>query len=418
VPNDADLVGASMTFDFSAIGPVTMKQITLVDVEAEEPQAQVDLYAPGGALLATFILAQTGDNGKTIKGLGPTDNVESMVFTINGSGAIDSLIFSVAEPECGDGEINQPGETCDPPGSNAGQPNECREDCTFCGDDILDAGEECDDGNNLDGDGCSAFCEDEPFCGDGILQVELGETCEPPGSNAGQPNECRGDCTFCGDGNLDAGEECDDGNNLDGDGCSAFCAIEPFCGDGVLNLPGETCDPPGSNAGQPNECRADCTFCGDGVLDTGEQCDDGNNVDGDGCSATCEEEQEFGACTPGYWKVPQHHDSWVPTGYVTGQSVDSVFADASHFPTLADDSLLDALQYGGGPGALGGAKILLRAAVAGLLNASHPDFDYTYTEAGLIAAVNAALATEDRGTMIALAGDIDDDNNDFPCTLD
>ncbi len=31
----------------------------------------------------------------------------------------------------------------------------------------------------------------------------------------------------CGDGNLEPGEECDDGNNLDGDGCSADCLLEP-----------------------------------------------------------------------------------------------------------------------------------------------------------------------------------------------
>lgn len=31
---------------------------------------------------------------------------------------------------------------------------------------------------------------------------------------------------YCGDGNLGAGEECDDGNNVDGDGCSANCALE------------------------------------------------------------------------------------------------------------------------------------------------------------------------------------------------
>jgi cysteine-rich repeat protein len=29
-------------------------------------------------------------------------------------------------------------------------------------------------------------------------------------------------------------------------------------------------------------------FCGDGILDTGEASDDGNNVSGDGCSATCD----------------------------------------------------------------------------------------------------------------------------------
>ena len=28
-------------------------------------------------------------------------------------------------------------------------------------------------------------------------------------------------------------------------------------------------------------------FCGNGSLDEGEQCDDGNNINGDGCSAQC-----------------------------------------------------------------------------------------------------------------------------------
>ncbi|MEW6433856.1 MAG: DUF4215 domain-containing protein [Myxococcota bacterium] len=36
-------------------------------------------------------------------------------------------------------------------------------------------------------------------------------------------------------------------------------------------------------------CRSNCTIprCGDGVFDAGEVCDDGNNVDGDGCSTDC-----------------------------------------------------------------------------------------------------------------------------------
>ncbi len=85
--------------------------------------------------------------------------------------------------------------------------------------------------------------------------------------------------------------------------------IEPLCGDGILD-PGETCDPPGLNAGQPNECRADCTFCGDNILDPVEDCDDGNNVDGDGCSAVCTFEGGGQGCTPGYWKQSHHFDSW------------------------------------------------------------------------------------------------------------
>lgn len=59
-------------------------------------------------------------------------------------------------------------------------------------------------------------------------------------------------------------------------------------------------------------CRAPEPFCGDGNLDPGEECDDGNNEDGDGCSAECTEEPSGGqGCTPGYWKQAHHFDSWV-----------------------------------------------------------------------------------------------------------
>ena len=35
------------------------------------------------------------------------------------------------------------------------------------------------------------------------------------------------------------------------------------------------------------------TACGDGIVDAGEECDDGANADGDGCHGTCEVEQCF-----------------------------------------------------------------------------------------------------------------------------
>ncbi len=52
---------------------------------------------------------------------------------------------------------------------------------------------------------------------------------------------------FCGDGEENQEvEECDDGNNDDGDGCTAQC-LDEFCGDGVVNdAPNEECDPPGT----------------------------------------------------------------------------------------------------------------------------------------------------------------------------
>ncbi len=112
---------------------------------------------------------------------------------------------------------------------------------------------------------------------------------------------------YCGDGNLDSGEQCDDGNNIDGDGCNANCTIPngPYCGDGNLD-PGEQCDD-GNNI-DGDGCSATCTipngpYCGDGNLDPGEQCDDGNNIDGDGCSSICTLGDEP-ACTMSF--TPNH----------------------------------------------------------------------------------------------------------------
>ncbi|HEU0078599.1 MAG TPA: hypothetical protein VFQ76_13155, partial [Longimicrobiaceae bacterium] len=114
-------------------------------------------------------------------------------------------------------------------------------------------------------------------------------------------------------------------------------------------------------------------------------------------------------CTPGYWK--NHTDSWAGTGYTPGQTVGSVLSGASAFPSLASSTLLQALGFGGGSGTAGAAQILLRAAVAALLNASHADVDYPATAASVIADVNAALASNSRSTMLALAAELDADNN-------
>jgi hypothetical protein len=118
---------------------------------------------------------------------------------------------------------------------------------------------------------------------------------------------------------------------------------------------------------------------------------------------------EDAGCTPGYWK--NHTDSWAGTGYSPGQTTGSVFSGASAFPTLASQSLLQSLQGGGGPGTLGGASILLRAAVAALLNAAHSGVEYPRTTAEILADVNAALTSNSRSTMLALAAELDSDNN-------
>jgi cysteine-rich repeat protein len=64
-----------------------------------------------------------------------------------------------------------------------------------------------------------------PQCGNGV--VEAGEQCDDGGNSA----TCDADCTFavCGDGfrNPVAGEQCDDGNTQNGDCCDSVCQFEP-----------------------------------------------------------------------------------------------------------------------------------------------------------------------------------------------
>jgi hypothetical protein len=91
--------------------------------------------------------------------------------------------------------------------------------------------------------------------------------------------------------------------------------------------------------------------------------------------------------------------------------VQSVFSAASGYPAHGSASLLQALSFEGGSTLEGGVGNLLRAAVAGLLNTAHDGVSYPRTTSALVADVNAALASGNRDTMLALASQIDQDNN-------
>jgi len=122
-----------------------------------------------------------------------------------------------------------------------------------------------------------------PSCGNG--SVDSGEGCDD--GNLRSLDGCSENCgvedgfqcvdspsrcipTTCGDGMLEGTEGCDDGNATPLDGCSPSCTIEP------------NCDPMAGCAGT----------CGDGIV-IGEDCDDGNTIAGDGCSPDCMVESGF-----------------------------------------------------------------------------------------------------------------------------
>lgn len=110
-------------------------------------------------------------------------------------------------------------------------------------------------------------------------------------------------------------------------------------------------------------------------------------------------------CTPGYWK--NHTGAW--DGYSPNQTVSSVFSGVES--QLANYTLLQALSFQGGSGLLGAERILLRAAVAALLNSTDDVVDYPLYTNEVRNRVSAALTSNDRQRMLNLANNLDRKNN-------
>jgi len=152
-----------------------------------------------------------------------------------------------------------------------------------CGDEIVQLGEECDDGNVINNDSCLNHCK-LAICGDGVIRFGS-EACDNGNANSDtERNACRTSClpARCGDGVVDSGEGCDDGNLIDNDSCSNVC-IAARCGDGIRQAL-EECDD--GNFNQNDACLVNCkrATCGDGYIWNGwESCDGAGQVIG--CAA-------------------------------------------------------------------------------------------------------------------------------------
>ena len=151
-----------------------------------------------------------------------------------------------------------------------------------CGNGITEEGEKCDGGTKT----CKSI--DSSFTG-GYAQCNTNcngydtSTCEGGGGN------------LCGNHNVDSGEICD-GDTIP---CKQLAGAPKGgtanCASNCMGWDKSTCydDGTGTNDGgsSDNGGGSNKANCGNGFLDDGEQCDDGNKIDGDGCSKYCMKEE-------------------------------------------------------------------------------------------------------------------------------
>jgi cysteine-rich repeat protein len=238
---------------------------------------------------------------------------------------------------CGDG-VPEPGEVCDD--GNTNQLDGCKNDCTFS----CTSSADCTDSNECTLDGCDLGSH---VCSSAADPTRDGTDCQVVGV-AGRCTSGKCVPLTCGDGDVDAGEQCDtagasadggcgadcryacqqDADCSDSEPCSgvetcvavtsgkrcemgtplaqyAECQADPrricvqdvcrlsLCGDGVVDSGGgEQCEPPSTAT-----CTSTCQriVCGDGVIAGSEQCDDGNTNNLDGCDAGCRYEAVYRA---------------------------------------------------------------------------------------------------------------------------
>ena len=177
-------------------------------------------------------------------------------------------------------------------------------------------------------------------------EVVAWEGVGPEGGAVLPPSEA-GPKSLCGNSVLDDGEGCDDGNNRDGDGCSAQCKVESSTpADGGTDAP-------------PTSAK-----CGDGIAEWPEQCDDANVAGGDGCSAACLFETPLSA--PG--KCPGATYTFV--GDAKGPKRVSFAGDTS---LLASTASSLGCSSGGGKDQVYAITPTISGALTAVLKASYPE---------------------------------------------